>query len=106
MKMGLRISLTDELHGLDASFHNETLESPEVLLLRLQTIQSGLQDHLVLKGSDLQEERGDNRLSQELHDLFPQSEASEHFQIEVDPAPSRQVADPTDEEKKDTISSR
>lgn len=101
MKMGLRISLTDELHGLDASFHNETLESPQVLMSRLQTIQLELQDHL--KGSELQEERGDSRLSQELHDLFPQSEASEHFQIEVDPTPSRQVADPSDEEKKDTI---
>jgi len=102
MKMGLRISLKDELHGLDASFHNETLESPQVLMSRLQTIQSaGLQDHL--KGSELQEGRSDNRLSNELHDLFPQSEASEHFQIEMDPAPSRQGADPTDVEKVDTI---
>ena len=101
MKMGLRISLKDELHGLDASFHNETLESPEVLMSRLQTIQSGLQDHL--KGSELLEGRGDNRLSNDLHDLFPQSEASEHFQIEMDPAPSRQLADPTDVEKEDTI---
>lgn len=102
MKMGLRISLKDELHGLDASFHNETLESPQVLMSRLQTIQSaGLQGHL--KGSELQEGRSDNRLSNELHDLFPQSEASEHFQIEMDPAPSRQGADPTDVEKEDTI---
>lgn len=101
--MGLRISLTDELHGLDASFHNETLESSEVLQRRLQTIiQSGQKDHL--RGSELLsagEGLGDNALTQELHDLFPQSEASLHFQIEVDPAPSV-VADPL-EEKKHTV---
>jgi hypothetical protein len=99
MKMGLRISLTDELHGLDASFHNETLESSEVLMRRLQSIQSGKEDHL--RGSELLSDgegrRDNNELTKELHDLFPQSEASQHFQIEVDPAPSRLVADPLED---------